>query len=105
MLTIVLSNTTVVADPGAITCDLDGEAVILHAASGTYFGLNSIGAEIWNFIQQERSVSEICEHLLLEYEVTAEQCEAEVMSLLEHLHQQGLARMNTHEVDSETVRS
>jgi hypothetical protein len=105
MLTSTLSNTTVVAGSSAISCDLDGEAVILHAESGTYFGLNTIGAEIWNLIQQQRTVGEICEHLLGQYEVGSEQCEAEVMSLLRRLEEEGLARMTTDAIDTETVRS
>lgn len=99
------TNTTVIASSEAISCDLDGEAVILHVGSGTYFGLNPLGAEIWSLIQQERTVSEICDRLLDEYDVGREQCETEVMALLCRLKEEGLIRMTTHEVTSQAVHS
>jgi PqqD family protein of HPr-rel-A system len=105
MSSISFSNTKIVVAQDAISCDLDGEAVILHVGSGTYFGLNPIGAEIWNRIREERSVSEICEQLMTEYDVSKEQCETEVMALLHRLSEQGLVQMVPNEVSEEAVRS
>lgn len=100
-----LTNTIVVSSSDAISCDLDGEAVILHVGSGTYFGLNPLGAEVWNMIQNQRTVSEICDLLTEEYDVSREQCETEVMALLQRLSEEGLVRMTTDEVASQTARS
>ena len=83
----------IVATKDAVSCDLEGEAVILHLSSESYFGLNPVGATIWEFIQQARSVDEICAHLLTEYDVDREQCEAEVRNLLEAMREQGLVEI------------
>ena len=47
---------TVVAAKEQTSCDLDGESVVLDMSSGKYYGLNSVGSEVWNLIQQPRTV-------------------------------------------------
>ena len=64
--------------------------VILNLDSGIYFGLNPVGATIWNFIQSEHTLEELIAHLLNEYQVDRARCEAEVMSLLQKMNSQGL---------------
>lgn len=75
----------IVATKNAVSCDLNGEAVILHLPSEKYFGLDPIGAVIWNFIQQERTFDEICDHLLANYNVTVDQCRIEVERLIQSM--------------------
>ena len=53
--------------PEAVFRDVAGEEVILDLQSGTYFGLNKTGTEIWNLIQQEKSVESIASFLGEEY--------------------------------------
>jgi hypothetical protein len=86
----------IVATKDAISCDLNGEAVILHLPSESYFGLDPTGATIWNFIQQGRSFDEICNHLLAEYDVTREQCAEEVGRLIDQMREQGLVEVTDH---------
>jgi len=86
----------IVATNDAVSCDLEGEAVILHLASESYFGLNEVGATVWEFIQQARTFDEICDHLTTEYDVPREQCENEVRSLIEAMREQGLAEIVQH---------
>jgi hypothetical protein len=66
-----------------VSCDLAGEAVILSLNAGRYFGLNEVGARIWNLIQEPKAVSAVFEALLREYDVTSEQLEKDVLALLE----------------------
>ena len=80
----------VVAAEGQVSCDLAEEVAILDVKSGIYYGLNSIGARIWNLIQAPRTVSEVCETLLVEYEVEPERCEHELLALLQELAAKGL---------------
>jgi coenzyme PQQ synthesis protein D (PqqD) len=87
--TLPLSS-RIVANKRSAACDLEGEMVILNLDSGVYFGLNSVGGAIWNFIQSERSPEEIIAHLLAEYKVERARCEAEVISLLRSMLAQGL---------------
>ncbi len=69
---------------------LEGEAVILGLATGTYFGLDPVGTRIWQLIEQQGSVQAILAGLLEEYDVDSQQCERDVFRLLHELQSQGL---------------
>ena len=73
-----------------VSCDLAGEAVILSLTSGQYFGLNEIGARIWNLIQGPKTVCSVLEALLQEYDVTPDQLEGDLLALLEEMAINGL---------------
>ena len=66
------------------------ETVILDLASGTYFGLNPVGARIWELMTEGRTLSEICIVMLNEYEVLPEDLERDVFNLAEELSAKGL---------------
>ncbi len=85
MTTTISKDTTVVATPEQVSSDLAGESVILNLKTGMYFGLNEVGASVWNLLQQPRSVTDICTQILEEYEVESEQCERDVLTLLHEL--------------------
>jgi len=84
----------VVASPDQLSCELGGEAAILNMKSGRYYGLDPIGARIWSLIQKPVKVAEVRDTLLEEYEVAAEQCEAELIGLLEKLAGAGLVEVH-----------
>jgi len=73
-----------------VSCDLAGEAAILNLQTGVYYGLDPVGARIWNLIQQPRTVSDVVQVLLKEYEVDSERCERDVFGLLQELASEGL---------------
>lgn len=85
MATTISTDTTVVATSEQVSSDLAGESVILNLKTGMYFGLNEVGASIWNLLQQPRSVQDICDHILDQYEVESDQCEQDVLRLLNEL--------------------
>ena len=85
MTTTISKDTTVVATPEQVSSDLAGESVILNLKTGMYFGLNEVGASVWNLLQQPRSVTDICTQILDEYEVDSEQCERDILTLLNEL--------------------
>jgi len=87
-------ETTVVANPDAMSSSIGIETVILHFTAGTYFGLDEVGSRIWQLLQTPRSVREIREALLEEYDVDETRCEAAVRSLLASLEEHGL--VTTH---------
>ena len=67
------------------------EVVILDLASGTYFGLDPVGARIWALMGEGRTLAEICATMLEEYEVERAQLEADVLRLAAELLERGLA--------------
>ncbi|MEN4018841.1 MAG: PqqD family protein [Methanobacterium sp.] len=69
----------------AVHCDVEDEVVILSMKDGVYYGLNPVGAFIWNQIQEPKRVNEIRDAILGEYEVDREACEKDLMQLLGEL--------------------
>ncbi len=65
-----------------ISSELADEAVILNLDSGIYYGLNEVGARVWELIQQPQSFSGLCSILLEEYDVSAEACKEDLKKIL-----------------------
>ncbi len=84
-LPLLSGHSTVVAVKQQVSSDLDDEAVILHLKAGVYYGLDSVGARIWALIQEPKTVDQIKDAILREYEVEPDQCERDVLALLEEL--------------------
>ncbi len=76
-----------------VSCSLQGEAVILNYKSGVYYGLNPVGARIWELIQESRTPREVHEVLLGEYEVDSDRCWNDLVPLLAELRQAGLIEL------------
>ncbi len=87
---VVFDSSMIIATKEQVSSDLMGEAVILNLSSGIYYGLNEIGAYIWNTLQQPTQVSDIQQAVLAEYEVEPERCKQELVALLEDLAIAGL---------------
>ena len=86
----ITDNSTVVATKDQVSADLSGEAAILNFKSGMYYGLNTVGARIWNLLQEPKTVNEIKDTLLQEFEVEPDQCETDLITLLKELLSHGL---------------
>ena len=90
---IKIDSTVVVADD-VVSCDLDGEAAILNLENGVYYGLDPIGAKIWNLIQKPRVLNEIVEMIFSEYDVDKNRCKSDIFDLIEDLLDNGLVKVN-----------
>ncbi|MBE0625927.1 MAG: PqqD family protein [Burkholderiales bacterium] len=66
------------------------ETVMLDLANGTYFGLDPVGARIWQLLGEGRTLEEVCEAMAGEYEVSRVDIERDVMSLAQELAHRGL---------------
>jgi len=88
--TAITKTTTVVAVKDQVSSSLDEEAVVLHLKKGMYYGLNSVGATVWNALQQPRKVEEIQRLILAEYDVEPGPCEQDLLQLLQELAEAGL---------------
>jgi hypothetical protein len=80
----------VVAVQDQVSTTLEDEAVILHLRDGVYYSLNQVGASIWNLLQEARTITEIRNIILSEYEVEPQQCETDLLKLLQELADRNL---------------
>lgn len=69
---------------------VDGEALLIHLQSGEYFSLNSIGTRIWESIDGVRTVEDLVDLVLEEYDVERAQAVADVLDLVNQLADEGL---------------
>lgn len=85
------SPTSVVsAVKGQVSCDLDGEEVILNTNNGVYYGLDPVGARIWELIQEPSTIGELRDAIVKEYDVDSGKCESDLLQLLEALSNEKL---------------
>lgn len=87
---LVVSDNQVSA---SVTPSGEGAVVILGLKDGIYFELNDVGARIWHLIQAPISIEEIVAALLDEYDITRDQCEADVCAIAAELIERDLARI------------
>jgi hypothetical protein len=83
-------QTTVVVSKDQVSCDLAGEAAILNLKNGVYYGLDAVGARIWNLVQEPKTFAKLRDTLLAEYEVEAPRLDTDLRDLLDKLAEQGL---------------
>ena len=86
----ISENSIVVSVKNQISSDLGGETVILNMNTGTYHGLNEVGAFVWNLIEQPQVVKDIQQKLLQEYEIETSVCTNDLLALVNELQSAGL---------------
>lgn len=68
-----------------------GEIVLLDLESGQYFGLDSVGARIWELIECDQySLSDIRDQIIAEYDATADVIEKDLLALVGDLRDRKL---------------
>jgi len=73
-----------------ISTQLESETVILDLETGTYSGLNQIGTSIWDLLAEPSTFAELLQNLMDEYEVSEEQCMADILTFLRELTENSL---------------
>ncbi len=72
--------------PGhVVSRQIGGETVILNLESGTYFGLDVVGARIWQLIAEGKSVAETRAVMLVEFDVAEDVLDRDLEKLLRDL--------------------
>ncbi len=89
------SVTSIRARTSVLWQALGEESVLLDADSGTYYGLNAVGTRVWKLIQEPRSLVEVRDVLVLEFDVDPELCERDLHNLADELVRRGLAEMQS----------
>ena len=79
--------------PNVIARQVGDEIVLLDLDNGTYFGLDPVGARIWELINQGRTLAAVCEVIVDEYDVTREIIEQDLLKLVENLAAQRLVQV------------
>ncbi|WP_339924727.1 PqqD family protein [uncultured Cyclobacterium sp.] len=65
--------------------EIEGDIVMMDVSNGSYATLNETGKSIWLLLENPKTIGEITEALLAEYEVSKEQCEKTVNEFLKKM--------------------
>jgi hypothetical protein len=77
-------------NPVIIWKDIQGESVLLNPENGRYYGLNKVGRAFWEKADGSRSLTEISDLLLTEFEVERPRLMKDLDALMETLTENGL---------------
>jgi len=77
--------TVLVAARDQVSTEVEGEAVILNLADGVYYGLDGVGARVWELLREPRSVAGLAEAVAAEFDVDRETAERDLLALLGEL--------------------
>jgi hypothetical protein len=68
---------------GVVEAEIDGERVLLAPSSLTYFGLNYVGARVWDLVGEAgKDRSELITELCSEFDIDLRTCELDVTDFL-----------------------
>lgn len=65
--------------------EVGDETVILDLANGTYYGLDPVGARIWQLMAEGQTLVQVRDVMLAEFEVTREVMEHDLLALVQTL--------------------
>ncbi len=86
------------ATKDAVACEFGKGLALLSLKSNIYYSLNSVGAFIWELIQEPKPISEVYRAVIGRYNIDPELCRADVDGLLKGLADNGLARLYHEEL-------
>jgi hypothetical protein len=66
---------------------------MLTLRDGTYYGLDGVGVEIWRLLQTPVTISRIVATLVEAYDVDAERCRSDVLTVIVTLVERGLVEV------------
>ena len=76
-----------------VATDMAGETVVLDMKSGMYYGIQGVGALVWDVIAEPKTLGEIRAAVLTEYEVDPDSCDRDVRAFLGALADAGLVEI------------
>ena len=86
----ITPDTIVVAAPHQVSSRIDDEAALLNLETGVYYGLDAMGAYIWQWLAEPISVRVLQQRLLEDYDVDPSIIEADLYDFLRSLLSAGL---------------
>ena len=69
---------------------LDGEAIMINLAKGTYYSLDGVGALAWELIEREHTLGHIAEAITQRFRVSPETAGSDVQRLVEEMLEEGI---------------
>lgn len=78
-----------------ISAPIGDEIALADIETEKYYAFNAVATEVWNIIEHEIHVQDLCERLAEKYQISYEQSKADVLPFLQRLHDKGLIMIIT----------
>ena len=90
-------NTIIRRGDEHIETKVGNQTLMLSAAAGKYFAVESSGQRIWELLKQPSSVRSVVSELQREYDVSHDRCREEVIAFVSQLVSNGLEEIIPHD--------
>lgn len=80
--------------PQQLSSKLGAETVILNMQSGVYYGLNPVGARVWELAQNHIAVGALHDQLIAEFDVQPDVLKNDLTTLLKQMQAEGLVQIS-----------
>lgn len=90
----ITPKTVISQSKDQVSTDLDNETVLMSIEQGNYYGMDQILSRIWAIIENPVKTSDLIEKLLEEYDISREDCEKDVLKVLNELAKENLLVIN-----------
>ena len=84
------AETVLIRSENVLSTDLEDEVVMMDIEEGSYFSLQGPTARVWELLEEKTTVKTLRDTLLDEYSVSTEQCDKELLELLQQMDDRGL---------------
>ncbi|MFN8671394.1 MAG: lasso peptide biosynthesis PqqD family chaperone [Candidatus Sericytochromatia bacterium] len=81
-------SSKIIKNDSLVASELDDGLVMMSLENNSYYGLNSIGKRIWELLDEKQTYNELIEKLTQEYDISKEECEKDILELLESLEKE-----------------
>lgn len=88
-------SSTICRSEDHLAAAIDDELVLMSVEKGNYYGLDAIGTDIWQRLDGQVIVSDLCAALGRDYDADAETIRRDVLALLERLMAEGLIEIKS----------
>lgn len=89
-IVVITLETVLTRDADVIYAALGDDGVMLNVDTGKYHSVNDVGARIWDLLETQQTIGQLCDHLLDEFDVEGPACQAAVLDFVVKLVERGL---------------
>ena len=89
----LMPDSRVVLSRDQVSCDLAGDAAIVNLNNGVYYGLDAVGARVWNLMREPITFAQLLDTLLTIYEVDRSTLESDIRTFVHQLAALGLVEI------------
>lgn len=93
----------IVKDSDVLFTAMGEDGVLLHVSRGDYYSLNKVGARIWTLSDGTKSIRELADEIMAQFDISQKEAERDIIELAEHLEKEGLVKVAETAEDDKTA--